>query len=147
MTTRFYVDTCIWLNLFKKEGDPSKGVPYWKIAQDFINKVILSEDCGIIYSNIVLKEIYFNLKNKHQFNQKLFFMKRQRKFKFFIMSPQDYELARKFEIECGRAISFCDCLNTAICKRLGMLLVTRDRALIEFAKNHISVNKPENLLI
>lgn len=36
---RFYLDTCIWMNLFKKEGNPEKGVPYWKIAKEFINNL------------------------------------------------------------------------------------------------------------
>ncbi len=40
----FYLDSCIWLNLFKKEGDSSKGVPFWKIAEDFVNKIMFSED-------------------------------------------------------------------------------------------------------
>ena len=49
----FYIDTCIWLNLFKKEGDPSKGVPYWKIAEDFIDAIMFSQDKEIIYSGFV----------------------------------------------------------------------------------------------
>jgi len=32
----YYVDSCIWLNLFKKEGDVAKGVPYWEITKKFI---------------------------------------------------------------------------------------------------------------
>jgi predicted nucleic acid-binding protein len=55
---KYYLDTNIWLNLFKKEGDLRKGVPYWKIAKDFIQKVDENEDT-IIVSTIVLKEIFF----------------------------------------------------------------------------------------
>ena len=40
----YYVDSCIWLNLFKKEGDPTKGAPYWKITQEFLEGVIFSEN-------------------------------------------------------------------------------------------------------
>ena len=76
---RFYVDTCIWLNLFKKEGDASKGVPYWKIAEGFIDKVMFSEGYEISYSNIILKEIYFNLNNEKLFNEKQSFMEKEEK--------------------------------------------------------------------
>ena len=35
----YYVDSCIWLNLFKKEGDTTKGTPYWKLAKDFLEMI------------------------------------------------------------------------------------------------------------
>ena len=35
---RYYVDSCIWLNLFKEEGDPTKGIPYWTLAKKFIEE-------------------------------------------------------------------------------------------------------------
>ncbi len=35
----YYVETCIWLNFFKKEGDATKGIPYWKLARDFVDQV------------------------------------------------------------------------------------------------------------
>lgn len=57
----FYVDSCIWLNLFKKEGDSNKGVPFWKIAEDFVRKVMFSEDEEIVYSGLVLREIRFKI--------------------------------------------------------------------------------------
>jgi len=34
---QYYVDTSIWLNFFKKEGDPTKGVPYWQLAKAFLS--------------------------------------------------------------------------------------------------------------
>jgi len=46
----YYLDANIWLNLWKKEGDSSKGVPYWQIAKDFIDKIIFSVNDEIIYT-------------------------------------------------------------------------------------------------
>ena len=59
---------------------------------------------------------------------------------------EDYNLARKFEVEDNSKISFYDYLHVAIVKRLGCVFLTRDKDLIEFAKNKIQVNKPEELI-
>ena len=141
----FYMDACIWLNLFKEEGDPSKGIPYWKIAKDFIEKIMFSEDKEMIYSGFVLKEIRFKL-DKDSYEEKLFFFKGEEKIKFVKATPEDYNLSRRLHAESKYEISFFDCMHTAICKRLGLILVTRDKELIKFAKNHVEVNKPEELL-
>jgi len=142
----FYLDSCIWLNLFKKEGDPTKGVPYWKIAEDLIEQVMFSENEEIIYSELVLKEIKFNLNNEELFREKLLFLKRERKFRFVESMEEDYTFARKLESKSGFRISFYDCLHIAICKRLNFILITRDSLLIDFAKDYIEVQKPENLV-
>ncbi|MDD5649872.1 MAG: PIN domain-containing protein [Candidatus Nanoarchaeia archaeon] len=142
----FYIDSCIWLNLFKKEGDPSKGKPYWEIAEGFIEKVMFSENKEIIYSDLVLKEIKFNLNNEILFKEKLLFLKREEKFKFIKMVEEDKIFARKLESKSDFTISFYDCLHIAICKRLNFILITRDNLLIDFASDYIKVQKPENLL-
>ena len=72
----FYVDSCIWLNLWKKEGDATKGVPYWKIAKDFIERVIFSEHEEIIYSGFILKELKYKL-DENTFNEKLLFFQNE----------------------------------------------------------------------
>ena len=146
MTQYFYVDSCIWLNLFKKEGDPTKGVPYWKIAEDFIERVMFSENEEIIYSELVLKEIKFNLNNENLFREKLLFLKREQKFKFVEVVEEDKISARKLESKSNFEVSFYDCLHIAMCKRLNFILVTRDNLLIDFAKDYIEIKKPENLL-
>lgn len=54
----FYVDACIYLNLWQKEGDETQGIPYWKLAEEFFEKL---EETGavIYYSGFLLKEIKF----------------------------------------------------------------------------------------
>ena len=141
----FYVDSCIWLNLFKKEGDPSKGVPYWKIAEDFIDAIMFSQDKEIIYSGFVLKELKHKLEET-VFKEKILFFKEEKKIKFVKANEKDYSFARKLESELSFGLSFFDCLHIAVCKRLNFILVTRDDILIQFAKKHIEADKPENLL-
>lgn len=137
-----YLDSCIWLNLFKKEGDLTKGVPYWKLAKDFIGQV--EDEKGMIFvSTVVLKELSFKLEEKFD-DVKQFF--KETSFIDVIKTTSDYyNLAREFEQQHG-LISFFDYLHVAIAKRLGVPLITRDSNLMEFAKNHIQVFKPEDLL-
>lgn len=142
---KYYVDTCIWLNLFKKEGDPHKGVPYWQSVKEFIEKIMFSDN-EVIYSGFVLKELEHNLKDRTIFEEKQKFLKEELKFSFVKATPEDYDFARKMESEFNFEISFFDCMHTALCKRGGYLLVTRDNLLIEKAKKYVLVDRPENLL-
>jgi predicted nucleic acid-binding protein len=135
----FYVDSCIWINLFKMEGDPTKGIPYWKLAKDFME---LSNN--IIISTIVLKELSFKLENKFYYVKK--FLDNNDSIKIIKTIPEDYELARKFENEDCFKIGFYDYLHVAIAKRLNVPLITRDKGLITFASKFIEVHKPEDLI-
>ena len=138
----YYLDSCIWLNLFKKEGDSTKGVPFWKLAKDFIDQAGNDEGM-VIVSTIVLKELYFVLGEKFG-NVKQFF--KEASFVSLVKTTNDdYNLARKLERQ-HQFLSFYDYLHVAIARRLNVPLITRDNALIEFAKSHVEVFKPEDLL-
>lgn len=139
----FYLDTCIWLNLFKKEGDSTKGTPYWKIAKDFIEKVDRSNDL-IVVSSIVLKELTFKLGEKYSLVKDFF--DKSNYIKSIKTIPEDYSFARKLESDLEYGLSFFDCLHIAITKRLNMNLITRDEELIKIANQHVSVDKPEELI-
>lgn len=140
----YYIDSCIWLNLFKKEGDETKDAPYWKLAEEFIKKVMFSED-KIVYSGFILKEIRFDLNNEELFKEKQKFLEEEPKFSFIKAAPEDYNFGRKLESEFNFEISFFDCMHIAISKRLKFILVTKDALLMEKAKKYIFVDKPENL--
>ncbi len=135
----YYIESCIWLNLFKKEGDAAKGVPYWKLAEDFLEK-----DNNIIVSSIVIKEISFKIPER--IDEVMKFFKENDYIELIKTKPEDYDLARKFENEEEFKISFYDYLHVAISKRLKVPLITRDNELIRFAKKHIEVFKPEELI-
>ena len=138
----YYLDSCIWLNLFKKEGDPTKGTPYWKLAKDFIEQVE-DEKGTVIVSTIILKELHFKLEGKF-YDVKRFF-KEAEHITIVKTTNEDYYLAREFEQQHG-LISFYDYLHVAIAKRMGIPLITRDLDLMNFAKSHVEVFKPEELI-
>ncbi len=137
---KYYLDTCIWLNLFKKEGDASKGKPYWKIAEEFIKK----KEQLITFSPLVLKELEYKINNKTKFKEIFKFLKDN--FTFIKISIKDYEIGRKLESKFNYEISFYDCLHIALCKRLNLILITRDKELINYSRKHILVKKPEELI-
>ncbi len=137
----YYIDTCIWLNLFKKEGDASKGKPYWRIAEEFL-KIVESFGDKIYYSGFILNELEHKLSKKEYKVKRKLLIKRYNKVKSI---TEDISLARRLESEWEYEIGFYDCVHVAICKRLKMALVTRDKALINASKKYIRVAKPENL--
>ncbi len=142
MQKLYYVDTSIWLNLFKKEGDPTKGVPYWKIADDFFKKAKISSDTKICISTIVLKELSYKLKIE-------FFLihnRLKRKAVIFKVLNEDYLFARDIEKKHTYTLSFADCLHIAIAKRNDCVLVTRDRELLEIGNIYVLSKKPEDLI-
>lgn len=147
MIKSFYVDTCIYLNLFKKELGNGEGMPFWKTANDFINQVTSSEDKEIIYSGLILNELKFKLNDEKEFKSKLSSFKQSAKYRYAKLSPEDYSFARKLERETNYELSFYDCLHIALCKRFNYILVTRDKELLSMAYRYkVKAYKPENLL-
>jgi len=141
----YYVDTCIWLNLFKKEGDPTKGKPYWQMAEEFLKKAILTENCHVFYSAIVLRELQLKL-SKEEFELKERQMKAEPKFIEIDALTSDKIETRKLESHYDFQISYYDLLHLTIAKRLNAVLITRDKQLIYAAQEQsIIARKPEDI--
>ncbi len=143
MRKQYYLDSCIWLNLFQKEGDASKGTPYWKIALSFIENA-KNNGFKIYVSTIVLKELNYIAGN--DFQNIIDYFKQTGFIEIIKTKNEDYNLARKFENEDNSKISFYDYLHIAIARRLGCIFVTRDKDLLNFARNKININLPEKLI-
>lgn len=139
----FYIDTNIYLNLWKKEGDAAKGIPYWKLAKDFIDKAE-KEGSIIVFTGLIIKELKYKL-TQEQYREKEELLKAS--FERAEVADEDYRHARKLESKTKFEISFYDCLHMAVCIRLGLVLVTRDALLLNAAKKEgIKCGKPENFL-
>lgn len=139
----FYVDSCIYINLWNKEGSARFGTPYWKIAAKFFEK--FKENSIFYYSNFILKELKFNIPKK-EFAQKLKLFNSSSNFKKLKCSPAKFQLARKIESELRYEISFYDILHLILAKRSDAVLITRDKKLINACHRYeVAVNRPEDL--
>lgn len=136
----YYVDTCIYLNLWKRET--RQGMPFWKFAFDFLEKVKLSKNI-IYYSDFILKELSFQLTEK-EFEEKTKIF-HQNHFKKIFISRKEYGYAREIESEINFEISFFDILHLLLAKQTRSILVTRDNKLISIAKRYdVKVGKSED---
>ena len=143
MKKSFYIDSCIYLNLWQREIDPKTGLKFWKIAKDFLQK-IEDEDSIILYSGFVLRELEHILGNR--FNNKNNIFMDGTNFKKVFADSEEYNFARKLEKEFNYEISFFDCLHITLANKEKAVLITRDEKLIKFGRKYFDIRKPEKFL-
>lgn len=140
----FYVDSCIYLNLWQKEESNEKQ--FWRYALQFFDAVERAKEI-IFFSGFVLKELSFILHPEEFLLKKQIFTDDAR-FKRIIATNGDYNTARKFESEAHFEISFFDCMHLVLAKRANAVLITRDKKLTDFAlSKDCLVAKPEDIRI
>jgi predicted nucleic acid-binding protein len=139
----FYVDSCVYLNLWQKEVSKA-GRPLWKFALDFFDYA--EKENKVIYvSGFVLKELGFVL-DEAEFEAKRQIFNDETRFRRIIATPEDYDNARRLESETGFEISFFDCMHIVLAKKTGVTLITRDGDLIKAASPHCVVSRPEDIV-
>jgi len=124
------VDSCIYLNLWKKEGNAKFGTPYWKIAENFFEKF---KDSVFYYSDFLLKELTHKMEKK-SFSKLLNTFKDSQNFEKLKCSPIEFRFARKIESELKYEIGFYDILHLLLAKQADAFLITRDRKLLGISK-------------
>src|SRR3989344_9619658 len=103
----FYVDSCIYINLWKNEVDFT-GKKLYEITSNFL-KMTESNNHTIYFSKFVLKELKFILGEdlfeiiKSTFNRS--------NFKEIICTREDQQKARKLESLSKFKIGFFDCIH------------------------------------
>jgi len=139
---QYYVDTCIYLNLWKKEVDDS-GNKLWESAKYFFEKAE-NEDSIIYYSGFLLKELMFLLSTDEYLNKRELFDSSPN-FKKVIFTKEEYSLADKIK-KRNEQLSFYDIIHMLLAKKTNSILVTRDKLLISLAKDYqVIAKKPEEL--
>jgi uncharacterized protein YacL len=139
----YYVDSCIYLNLWKKEVDEF-GRPFWRLAKDFFEKVE-AEKSIIYYSGFILKELMFILDTQEYLKRRQMF-ESSPNFKKNILSREEYNYASKIKNE-NTDISFYDILHLLLTKKTNSILITNDKKLGKLANTYqIVVRKPEEIL-
>jgi predicted nucleic acid-binding protein len=137
----YLVDTCIWLNLLRKEGDSRKGVPYWRIAQMFLKKAA-EQEAKIFCSRVILRELQINLSADEFIKARSVLSDCDE----IELSKEDVKTARKMESDLRFEISFYDLLHIILAKKAGAVLITRDRQMMEVAREYgVECSLPEKL--
>ncbi len=143
MKKSYYVDTCIYLNIWQKEV--VNGVELWKLSKEFFDKIEEREDT-IYYSGFILKEIMYLL-SENEFKQKREMFSSNPRFIKEILTSEEYEEAREIEIKIKNEISFYDIIHLLLARKTKSILITRDKKLIETSKSlGVEVKKPEEIL-
>jgi predicted nucleic acid-binding protein len=141
MIESFYVDTCVYLNLWKKEGDASLGTPYWILAKRFFER-FENKEVIFYYSEFVLRELQSKLTAEEFYE--ILKMFKENKFKKIYSSEEDVARAREIESDIAYYISFYDILHILLSKRSDSVLITRDKKLIEIAGRYsVIAKRPE----
>ena len=135
----FYVDACIYLNLWQKEEDEIRGVPCWKSAKDFFEKYD-NDDSTIYYSGFLLKELKFILGDQ-EFNQKYQLFRQSSNFERIFLSEGEYSQAQSIESELNYGISFFDVIHMLLARKSDSILITRDKDLFDTAGKYSVITK------
>ncbi len=134
----YYIDTCIWLNLFNSDEVNTKQAKY---SKELIKKILFSKNDKIFYSGFVLRELEFKLKENYEKKKEWF--KNEPKLVFIKATEQTYNYARKLEKENNHKISFFDYIHITLTKETNSILITRDKELLETSKKLIIAQTPE----
>lgn len=132
MKKYYYIDSCIYLNLWKREVD-KKGNLLWRYAKELFDK-IEEEKLLIYYLGYLLKELSYVI-DKNIFLKKSRLFELSPNFKRITLSIEEYEDARKIEREIKESqISFFDIIHMLLTKKTNSILITRDKELIKICK-------------
>lgn len=133
--TKYYVDSCIWLNLFNKETRVIQGLPVWKIAALFLEQ----KQGRLFSSTFVLEEVGYKTNEK---NADVI----EALTECIVATSEDMAFGRDIESKESYILSFFDCMHIALAKRKGLTLITRDKELLWRGQKYVEVMKPESLL-
>lgn len=143
MKKSYYVDTCIYLNLWQKEV--FNKIELWKLAKDFFDKIEERKEI-IYYSGFILKELMYLL-SESEFNQKRELFNSSPRFIKGMLTLEEYEEAREIEIKTDNEISFYDITHILLARKTNSILITRDNKLIEISRKlGVKAKNPEEIL-
>ena len=132
----FYVDSCIYLNLWQKEKR------FWRQAKDFFER---HNDSTFYYSGPLLKELKYIISKELFAKQKKKF-EQASNFRKVSLFSAEFALARKIESDLRYGISFADIIHLLLAKQTNSILVTRDRGLLRISKRYdVVAKRPEEL--
>lgn len=140
----FYVDTCIYFNLWKKEID-EKGNPLWLFAKNFFEAANINNS-NIFYSGFILKELLFVLSTE-EYLEKRNFVEENKIFEKVFLTQEEYQKATKLKNKINTDCSLFDIIHIILADKTNSTLITQDKELLTLANYlHITAKKPEDII-
>lgn len=141
----YYVDSCIYLNLWKHEEEGLFKKRLWKIAKKFFELAEIKNEV-IYYSGYLLKELSYKL-TENEFLKKKKIIDSSPNFLMSSLKHEEYEKARIIERKYNFKIGFFDIIHLLLTEKTDSIMITRDKQLLKFAKNlGISAKLPEEII-
>lgn len=142
--TSFYVDTCVYLNLWKKEVDEN-GEKLWLYAKNFF-ELAEKTHSKIYYSGFILKEMLFLLSTNEYLEKREFF--EDSLFEKIVLTEEEYKKAVKIKNKIISDCSLFDIIHISLAKKTNSILITHDRELIIMARGlGITAKTPNEVII
>jgi len=135
---RFYIDTCVFLNVWKKEVGPNPAQPFWEKSLLFLHK----HKGHILISSAVLQELGQPTEGRKRIDALL-------EAHAITRVNTDGQLMALAETlaEKEKSISFLDAIHLLVAKREGATLVTRDKNLLKVAtREGVCCGTPEQFI-
>jgi len=140
----FDVDTCIYLNLWKKEIDEN-GNPLWIFAKKLFELANLKE-YKIFYSGFILKEMLFIL-SPEEYLEKRAFIEENKIFEKVHLSDEEYKKAIDFKNKASTNCSLFDIVHLLLAKKTNSILITQDKELLRLADYYrIAAKTPQEAI-
>jgi predicted nucleic acid-binding protein len=140
----FYVDTCIYLNLWKKEVD-KRGNPLWLFAKKFFELAELN-DAKIFYSGFILKELLFLLSTNDYLEKRKFF-EENKLFEKALLSRSEYKKAISLKNKLKTNCSLIDIIHVLLASKTKSILITQDKELLKLSnRNNVKAQTPQEII-
>jgi predicted nucleic acid-binding protein len=140
----FYVDTCIYLNLWKKEVD-ERGNLLWLFAKNFF-ELAKHNNAKIFYSGFILKEL-LSLLSTEDYLEKKSFLEENKMFEKILLTEEEYRKAINLKNKINTDCSLIDIIHIIIAHKTESVLVTQDKELLDLANNYeVTAKKPQEII-
>jgi predicted nucleic acid-binding protein len=141
----FYVDTCIYLNLWKKERGFIFEEPLWGIAKKFFDYVSRQNHI-IYYSGFILKELLNKLSTEEYLKKREIF-EEENIFKKVMLTKEEYHRAITIKNSIKTKCSLLDIIHVMLAKKTNSVLITQDKELLKLSnKNNVKAQTAQEAI-
>ncbi len=138
------MDTCIYLNLWKKEVDENNN-PLWFYAKNFFEFAEMNKS-KIFYSGFILKEFLFLLSTEEYLGKREF-LEENKLFEKTVLKEEEYKEALAIKNKINTNCSLFDVIHIILAKKTDSVLITQDKELLWLARCYnLTAKTPQEVI-